>query len=159
VRQSKGNIIYVAANYRLGVMGFLAGPSIEKDPTAVANAGFWDQRAALEWIQRHISRFGGDPTDVSLWGESAGAGSILHHLVAFGGKQPGPPLFRKVFAQSPWNVVQYDRKGRLQQQFQDLAKYSNCKDLECLRNAPAATIKRASFTVMSGDLPGHFGFG
>lgn len=51
-----GNLIYVSIQYRLGIFGFLAGGEIAKD--GVLNAGLLDQRAALEWIQRHVSAFG-----------------------------------------------------------------------------------------------------
>lgn len=44
------------------------------------NAGLWDQRAVHEWIQTYADLFGGDAKEVSVWGESAGAGSIMHHL-------------------------------------------------------------------------------
>lgn len=69
-------VIYVAMNYRLGAFGWLAGPSLQADGTA--NAGLYDQRAALDWVQEHISKFGGDPSRVTVIGESAGAGSIMH---------------------------------------------------------------------------------
>jgi carboxylesterase type B len=67
VKKSGNNVIYVAGNYRLGVHGFLSGNTVESDGTAVPNAGLWDQRAVLEWIQKHISQFGGDKNDVSVW--------------------------------------------------------------------------------------------
>ena len=62
--------IFVAMNYRLGAFGWLAGPTLQSDGTA--NAGLYDQRLALEWIQKHIKSFGGDPKRVTLMGESAG---------------------------------------------------------------------------------------
>src|ERR1700712_201525 len=71
VKASGGNVIYVAGNYRLGSLGFLAGTTVEKDKSAVTNAGFYDQRAVLEWIRDNIALFGGDANDVSAWGESA----------------------------------------------------------------------------------------
>jgi carboxylesterase type B len=67
VTASEGNVIFVGANYRVGAFGFLAGDTIEKG--GVANAGLWDQRAVLEWIQKEIAGFGGDPENVNIWGE------------------------------------------------------------------------------------------
>lgn len=89
VKNSGNNVIYVAGNYRvchflfpyflfdtnesqLGAFGFLSGSTVEKEGTP--NAGFWDQRAVLQWIHDYAPLFGGDANDVSLWGESAGAG-------------------------------------------------------------------------------------
>lgn len=54
VKASGGNVIWVGGNYRLGLFGWMAGNTIERDPTAISNAGLWDQRAVLEWIQQHI---------------------------------------------------------------------------------------------------------
>jgi carboxylesterase type B len=67
VTSSKGNLIFVSGNYRLGALGFLGGSTIEKDKTATANAGFYDQRAVLEWIQKNIGLFGGDRDNVTVW--------------------------------------------------------------------------------------------
>jgi carboxylesterase type B len=67
VTASEGNVIFVGANYRLGAFGFLAGDTVEKG--GVANAALWDQRAVLEWIQKEIFLFGGDPDNVNIWGE------------------------------------------------------------------------------------------
>jgi carboxylesterase type B len=56
VKASKGGLIYVAGNYRLGSLGFLAGSTMEKEESATTNVGFYDQRAILEWIQKYIVR-------------------------------------------------------------------------------------------------------
>lgn len=74
---SKG-VIYVAANYRLGLFGFLAHPELtaESGRNASGNWGFLDQVEALKWVQRNVAAFGGDPANVTLLGQSAGSMSI-----------------------------------------------------------------------------------
>lgn len=83
-------VIYVALNYRLGAFGWLSGPTFQENGTA--NAGLHDQRFALEWIQKHISKFGGDPDRVTVFGESAGGGSIMAQITAYGGNKGSVPF-------------------------------------------------------------------
>ena len=64
------DVIYVAVNYRVGGFGFLAGSQLAQEGST--NLGLRDQRLALEWVQENIAAFGGDPTKVTIWGESAG---------------------------------------------------------------------------------------
>jgi carboxylesterase type B len=90
-------VVFVAINYRLGAFGFSAGSTIQSD--GVSNAGLLDQRFALDWVQKHISKFGGDPQRVTVIGESAGGGSIMHQITAYGGKEV--LTFNKAIAQSP----------------------------------------------------------
>ncbi len=77
---AKKGVIYVAVNYRLGVMGFLAHPELTKESghNASGNWGFLDQVAGLEWVRRNIAAFGGDPNNVTLIGQSAGSMSITN---------------------------------------------------------------------------------
>lgn len=71
-------MIYVALNYRLGAFGWLSGSAFPRDGTP--NVGLYDQRLALEWVQKNIAKFGGDSKRVTVMGESAGGGSIIHQM-------------------------------------------------------------------------------
>jgi carboxylesterase type B len=70
-----GNVIVVTVNYRLGLFGFLS----TGDKTVPGNAGLWDQRMALQWVNMHINSFEGDKNRVTVVGESAGAMSTMQH--------------------------------------------------------------------------------
>ena len=79
--------IVVAANYRLGPLGFLGHPALTaEDPSYASsgNYGLLDQRMALAWVRDHIAAFGGDPENVTIFGQSAGAHSVSLHLVSPG---------------------------------------------------------------------------
>jgi carboxylesterase type B len=75
---SDDGLVFVALNYRIGVFGFLGGPTLQRD--GIANAGLYDQRFALKWVQENIHLFGGDPDRVTVMGNSAGGGSIVHQI-------------------------------------------------------------------------------
>ncbi|MEM9621526.1 MAG: carboxylesterase family protein, partial [Pseudomonadota bacterium] len=76
------HVIVVTVNYRLGVFGFLNLQQLGSCYEGSANLGIQDQIAALGWVQENIAAFGGDPANVTIWGESAGAGSVLALLGA-----------------------------------------------------------------------------
>ena len=71
-------ILTVVPNYRLSVLGFLS----TGDEVAPGNAGLKDQNLALRWVQENIQAFGGDPNRVTIFGESAGAASVIFHLLS-----------------------------------------------------------------------------
>lgn len=86
--------------YRLGAFGFLSSPEVKEH--GELNAGLLDQRFALEWVQEHIAKFGGDPSRVTVAGESSGAGSVMHHALAYGGKESN--LFTNVSLRSIYDA-------------------------------------------------------
>ena len=77
-RLAQKGVVVVTLNYRLGAFGFLAHPALaaESPHHAAGNYGLLDQIAALQWVQRNIARFGGDPSRVTIFGESAGGMSV-----------------------------------------------------------------------------------
>ena len=77
--------ISVIIQYRLGAFGFLSSEEVKEN--GQLNAGLLDQNFALQWVQKNIAKFGGDPTKVTLAGESAGASSVMLQAMAYGGKQ------------------------------------------------------------------------
>jgi len=72
---SQRDVVVVTFNYRLGSFGFFAHPSLSREsPNKTSgNQGILDQVAVLEWVKRNIARFGGDPSNVTIFGESSGA--------------------------------------------------------------------------------------
>jgi para-nitrobenzyl esterase len=81
---ARRGIVFVSLNYRLGRFGFFAHPGLTKEnPNApLGNYGYLDQIAALQWVQNNIAAFGGDPKNVTLFGESAGGGSVNTLMVS-----------------------------------------------------------------------------
>ncbi len=92
-------IVVVSMNYRLGRLGFFAFPALaEESPNdPVGNYGYMDQLAALKWVQRNIAALGGDPDKVTIFGESAGGGSVMAHMVS----PLSRGLFRGAILESP----------------------------------------------------------
>ena len=91
-------VIVVTTNYRLGPLGFLAHPDLDNESltNSSGNYGIMDQVAALQWVQRNIGAFGGDPSRVTIFGESAGGESVLIHLVSPGSRG----LYRQALVES-----------------------------------------------------------
>ncbi|KAI9822839.1 MAG: hypothetical protein M1826_000367 [Phylliscum demangeonii] len=150
-----GNIIFVAINYRLGAFGWLGGANVTR-AGGIANAGLRDQRLALEWVKRNIGLFGGDAGRVTIFGESAGAGSIMHQMTAYGGRG-GPSPFQKVIAQSPgWQPV-----TRLPQQDRQLANFLatlGAAGVDDARTKPEAAVAAANAAMVGWAPYGTFGF-
>ena len=93
-------VVLVSINYRLGALGFLAHPALSAESVngVSGNYGLLDQMEALRWVQRNIAAFGGDPENVTIFGESAGATSVSALCVS----PQARGLFHKAILQSPW---------------------------------------------------------
>ena len=86
----------VNINYRLGILGFLAHPELQADPSGSGNYAILDQIFALHWIQSNIAAFGGDPKNVTIWGLSSGAQYVSTLLVS----PAAQGLFHRAMVQS-----------------------------------------------------------
>jgi len=109
----KHNVIVVTINYRLGPFGWFTHPSIQDFQSSLdktSNFGTLDIIAALEWVQSNISLFGGDPNNVTIFGESAGGHNVLSLLVA----KQAKGLFHKAISQSGYTTT-YSKQSAYKQ--------------------------------------------
>ena len=131
-------IIGVSANYRLSAWGFLYSEEIAG--SGQTNIGLRDQRLALHWLQENIAAFGGDPTKVTIWGESAGALDVGLHLVAYNGRDD--KLFRAGIMESgnPVNYNSFNGTDYYRPRYDAIVNQTGCSEqldtLQCLRTLP-----------------------
>ncbi|KAG8165240.1 hypothetical protein KVR01_005515 [Diaporthe batatas] len=154
VHASNGSVIYVSIQYRLGIHGFLGGSQIAND--GVRNAGLLDQRAALEWVSRNIHAFGGDSSRVTIWGPSAGGGSVTHQLTA-GGAYDEPP-FSAAIAEHPWWQPLLN-SSQQEIQFSQALRLANCSSVHCLRELSSEALGTVGQAVQNASWPGATGYG
>ncbi|KAJ9299831.1 hypothetical protein DTO271G3_2715 [Paecilomyces variotii] len=151
----KDGIVYVALNYRLGAFGFSGGYSIGEDGTA--NAGLLDQRLAINWVQKYIHLFGGDPEKITIMGESAGGGSVLHQITAYGGGQG--IAFQQAIIQSP-GFVPMTNESAQEATLQQFLRIANVSTLEEARNLPSEKLIAANLYQVCVKSPyGTFTYG
>ncbi len=139
----QGQVLVVSINYRLGVLGFLAHPSLSvEDGQAVGNYGLLDQQMAIDWVKRNAATFGGDANNITIFGQSAGGTSVCAQLMspAMAGKFQAAILQSAVCSQ---NLMQSMPDAlRLGEQ---LAQRLPCKQqgraqLACLRSQPVEKL-------------------
>ena len=149
----EGDVIVVTVNYRLGVFGFLS----TEDSSAPGNYGLWDQRLAIQWVKENIENFGGNPQSITIFGESAGGGSVAMQSIS----PTNAGLFQRTIMQSgsmfsPWSFVHSPLKILL-----TVAQTAECasdvidetaaekaKIIECLRGIDATKLLEISTSVM-----------
>ncbi|MEM7364107.1 MAG: carboxylesterase family protein [Pseudomonadota bacterium] len=130
---AKKGVVLVTINYRLGILGYFAHPELltETDHGSAGNYGTTDQIAALRWVSRNIEAYGGDPNNVTIFGESAGAWSV-HHMMS---SPLAKGLFHKAIAQSGHRFggmpdqVQAAERGKA---FQEQAGATSLADLRAM---------------------------
>ena len=146
-------IVLVTLNYRLGRLGFLAHPELQDDASRVGNYGLLDQVAALEWVQQNIASFGGDPGNVTVFGESAG-GMSVNALMTM---PSADGLFERAISQSgfgrepgvPWEAATPRRHGSPSNRSQ--ASDPSASELRALDAAQVMAVPPS--TVPTGQIP------
>ncbi|XP_043925927.1 cholinesterase isoform X2 [Protopterus annectens] len=153
------SVIVVSMNYRVGALGFLAVPASQEAP---GNVGLFDQRLALQWVQDNIAAFGGNPSSVTLFGESAGAASVNFHVIS----PQSHHLFTRLILQSasanaPWAVLS---SSEAKQRTVALARILDCpysndtEIINCLRNKHPEDIANNDFNVLPYAVIFRYGF-
>jgi para-nitrobenzyl esterase len=146
-------VIVVTLNYRLGALGFLAHPALSAESTvgSSGNYGLQDQQAALRWVQRNIDKFGGDPGNVTIFGESAGAVSVHAHMAS----PQSAGLFQRAIAQSGGYSLTQPSLATAQTEGTAYATAVGCasQTAACLRAVPVATLLANQSSSPTAYLP------
>jgi para-nitrobenzyl esterase len=140
----RDGVVVVTINYRLGALGFLADSALASHPGGPAgNYGLMDQQAGLRWVQRNIRGFGGNPGNVTLFGESAGGLSTLAQLVSPGARG----LFQRAIVESGTYQLTQQPLAAAESAAQAFAAKAGCASTTapastaaCLRRLPVSTI-------------------
>ena len=151
-------VIVVTINYRLGVLGFFSHPELtaESPHHSSGNYGLLDQLAALKWVKENIARFGGDPENVTLFGESAGAIDAAMLMAS----PLSAHLFERVISESgpPFGVGPIETRAQAEALGESLAKAApggspsaNGQSSQAACNRPDAACEYA----VQGTLPGE----
>lgn len=141
------DVVFVSFNYRLGVLGFFSHPELDAEsPDGLSgNYALMDQIAALRWVQDNIAAFGGDPDNVTILGQSAGAFSVAFHLVMPASRG----LFHRAIAQSgapmgaPSSNILLGERAEMRAAGERFAHQVGAADLAALRAMPAQALVKA----------------
>ena len=128
-------VITVVINYRLGALGFLAGSTMQ------GNYGMMDQRLAMEWTKQNIKAFGGNPNLVTIGGQSAGAMSVVSHMIS----QNSTGLYNYAIIESNPLALPFHTRESGANNANSFSDYLSCanNDLACLRSKPTDQILEA----------------
>lgn len=145
---AKKGVVVVSMNYRLGIFGFFAHPALARESghNSAGNYGLLDQVAALEWVQKNIAAFGGDPHNVTIFGESAGSFSVCALMAS----PLSRDLFQRAIGESGSLLGKSPEVKSLVESEEDGAKFAasiDANSLEVLRAKPAADLLDAAMKV------------
>eukprot|EP00039_Didymoeca_costata_P020160 m.340275 g.340275 ORF g.340275 m.340275 type:complete len:536 (-) comp19221_c0_seq1:1464-3071(-) len=146
IESLKGRVVFASCNYRLNIFGFLGGEALKAGDSenSTGNYGIQDQRAAMKWVQQNIAEFGGDPTRVTIFGCSAGGGSMSNHLTMT--RSAG--LFSRMVIMSGSFATWVSKPMRdAEDMFQKTLNITGCKDVTCLQKLDVAKLKYAVETL------------
>lgn len=141
---SSNEVVTVVINYRLGALGFMASEDMK------GNYGVMDQRMAMEWTKNNIKGFGGDPSRVTIAGQSAGAMSVAVHLVAPGSKG----LYNQAVMESNCLGMPYHTRNSAASNAKAMADYLKCDSddvLTCMKSKSAEEILDAQSNSVKMD--------
>lgn len=146
------DLVFVYPNYRVNAFGFLPGSEIAGDAGSDLNPGLLDQDAAIRWAKKHAGSFGGDPESISIWGQSAGGGSVVAQAIARAGDPDRPRLFGRALASSPfWPKTYGGDAPEAQGVYDQFSSLAGCgtgpASLACLKEADLQTLRNASLAV------------
>jgi para-nitrobenzyl esterase len=145
-------VVVVSMNYRLGVFGFFAHAALTADPDGRSgNQGLQDQQMALQWVHDNIARFGGDPGNVTIFGESAGSLDVCLHVAA----PTSAGLFQRAIGESGGCTTLQTTKAEAETAAAKLATDLGCAGgdvIGCLRGKPVSEI------MASADVAAGIGF-
>ncbi|KAI9692714.1 MAG: hypothetical protein M1820_009419 [Bogoriella megaspora] len=170
INTNDNGFVGVTIQYRLGAFGFLSSDEVNRLGTV--NAGLLDQHFALQWVQSYISQFGGNASQVTIGGESAGGGSVMLQDMAYGGTQ-GVSLFANTIAASPYLPMQYGYADWIPSQsyyafasaagcFNYLPYGSNSSNVttifDCLVSKDTQTLQAANYRISASGRFGTWAF-
>jgi para-nitrobenzyl esterase len=152
---AQNGLVVVTVNYRLGALGFLAHPALASPRGgSTGNYGLMDQQAALRWVQRNITQFGGDPHNVTIAGQSAGGLAVLAHLVS----RRSRGLFQRAIIESGAFALHQQPLAAAESAGRAFAAKAGCVDqtAACLRRLPVdALVKNFPGAAIPGVVDGE----
>ncbi|KAK6524937.1 hypothetical protein TWF281_011827 [Arthrobotrys megalospora] len=166
IKENGNTFVGVSIQYRLGAFGFLSSQDVKN--YGVPNAGILDQNLALQWVKKNIKLFGGDPSQVTISGNSAGGGSVMLHNMAYGGTL-GTSLFQNSISTSPYSPPQYNFNAQKPtKDYLAFAQLAGCYNggpvpasssiITCLRGKDTITLQQANSVVSASGIVGTWAF-